>query len=150
MCCVCVWLASLIQMCFPHITNCRGIFICLMGAVLSQDSAALLSTWDYACRFLNSRRFNTIKHRLHDFFFSHKHITSFPSPSSRCICVWPRQWLGSLLRETKQSHLVSQALRCPHTKQQTRGNHPVLVPVPALLPSNPCPRLVPVRRTYWP
>lgn len=42
LCCVCLF--GLIQMCFPHITNCRGIFVCLTAAVQSQDSAALLST----------------------------------------------------------------------------------------------------------
>lgn len=54
-----------------------------------------------------------------------------------CICLWPRHWLGRLIRETKQSHLVSQALHCPCTKQQTRGNYPVPVPVPQVLSPNP-------------
>ncbi|KAI9514185.1 1-phosphatidylinositol 4,5-bisphosphate phosphodiesterase epsilon-1 [Dissostichus eleginoides] len=51
--------------------------------------------------------------------------------------------LGRLIMKTKQSHLVSQALRCPRTKQQTRGNYPILGRSLTTAPSYPCPLLVP-------
>lgn len=71
-----------------------------------------LSTCNYKWHRNFSSCFNNKTPSAWFLFLPQTHHLPSSSPPY-CICVWPRQWLGRLLRETKQSHLVSQALHCP-------------------------------------
>lgn len=78
---------------------------------------------------------------LDAFFFFHKHI-HLPSRYPLCtVFVCDLDSSG----ETKQNHLVSQALRCPHAKQRTGGKlpDPTLSTNSLLMPHSPPPPAVP-------
>lgn len=58
----------------------------------------------------------TIKHHLHDFFFSHKHITSLPPPLHTVfVCDLASGWVGSSGKQNKAIWFLRPytALRCP-------------------------------------
>lgn len=71
---------------------------------------------------------------LHDSFFSHKHITSLLPPlHTEVEYDLGSGQAGSSGKQNKAIWFLRPY--CPHTKQQTRGNYPVLLSVPALLSS---------------
>lgn len=71
-----------------------------------------------------------IEVHLRDSFFSHKHLSSLLPPLHAGVAYDLTSGQAGSSGETKQSHLVSQALCCPHAKQQTKGNYPALLPAP--------------------